>query len=133
MITILLQDDVGGLEVENAAGEWISAPPIPGTFVINLGEMVRVLTNGMYHANLHRVLNNHSGKDRFSVPTFFDPNYSTRSNARQHVCLKAANRISPRRLSAGISLKCTVKHTAWLPEGSRNDYLSLHQHFHRRH
>jgi isopenicillin N synthase-like dioxygenase len=75
MITILLQDDVGGLEVENAAGEWISAPPIPGTFVINLGEMVRVLTNGMYHANLHRVLNNHSGKDRFSVPTFFDPSY----------------------------------------------------------
>ncbi|HKT86368.1 MAG TPA: 2-oxoglutarate and iron-dependent oxygenase domain-containing protein [Novosphingobium sp.] len=75
MITILLQDDIGGLEVENAAGEWISAPPIPGTFVINLGEMVRVLTNGLYHANMHRVLNNHSGKDRFSVPTFFDPNY----------------------------------------------------------
>ncbi|ALJ12328.1 MULTISPECIES: isopenicillin N synthase family dioxygenase [Sphingomonadales] len=75
MITILLQDDVGGLEVENAAGEWIAAPAIPGTFVINLGEMVRVLTNGLYHANMHRVLNNHSGRDRFSVPTFFDPNY----------------------------------------------------------
>lgn len=75
MITILLQDDVGGLEVENATGEWISAPPIPGTFIINLGEMVRVLTNGMYHANMHRVLNNQSGRDRFSVPTFFDPNY----------------------------------------------------------
>lgn len=75
MITILLQDDVGGLEVENAAGEWIAAPPIPGTFVINLGEMVRVLTNGLYHANMHRVLNNHSGQDRFSVPTFFDPGY----------------------------------------------------------
>ena len=75
MITILLQDSVGGLEVENAAGEWISAPPIPGTFIINLGEMVRVLTNGLYHANMHRVLNNHSGRDRFSVPTFFDPNY----------------------------------------------------------
>ena len=37
--------------------------------------MVRVLTNGLYHANMHRVLNNHSGRDRFSVPTFFDPNY----------------------------------------------------------
>jgi isopenicillin N synthase-like dioxygenase len=75
MITILLQDDVGGLEVANAAGEWIAAPPIPGTFIINLGEMVRVLTNGLYHANMHRVLNNDSGRDRFSVPTFFDPNY----------------------------------------------------------
>jgi len=75
MITILLQDDIGGLEVENAAGEWIAAPPIPGTFVINLGEMVRILSNGLYHANMHRVLNNHSGRDRFSVPTFFDPSY----------------------------------------------------------
>ncbi|EXS71226.1 isopenicillin N synthase family dioxygenase [Sphingobium sp. Ant17] len=75
MITILLQDDVGGLEVENAAGEWIAAPPIPGTFIINLGEMVRLLTNGLYHANMHRVLNNQSGRDRYSVPTFFDPNY----------------------------------------------------------
>lgn len=75
MITILMQDDVGGLEVENAAGEWIAAPPIPGTFIINLGELVRVMTNGLYHANMHRVLNNHSGRDRFSVPFFFDPNY----------------------------------------------------------
>ncbi|WP_339561295.1 2OG-Fe(II) oxygenase family protein, partial [Pseudomonas sp. EA_65y_Pfl1_P113] len=75
MITILLQDNIGGLEVENAAGEWISAPPIPGAFIINLGEMVRILSNGLYHANMHRVLNNQSGVDRFSVPTFFDPGY----------------------------------------------------------
>jgi len=60
---------------KKAAVHGIAAPPIPGTFVINLGEMVRVLTNGLYHANMHRVLNNHSGRDRFSVPTFFDPNY----------------------------------------------------------
>mgnify|MGYP003648594698 CR=1 FL=1 len=75
MITILLQDDVGGLEVQNAAGDWISAPPIPETFVINLGEMVRILTNGLYHSNMPRVRNNHSGRDRYSVPTFFDPDY----------------------------------------------------------
>lgn len=75
MITILLQDSVGGLEVENSVGEWIAAPPIPGTFVVNLGEMVRVLTNGLYRSNMHRVRNNQSGVDRYSVPTFFDPNY----------------------------------------------------------
>lgn len=75
MITILLQDDIGGLEVENAAGEWVAAPPISETFVINLGEMVRIFSNGLYHANMHRVLNNAAGTDRFSIPTFFDPGY----------------------------------------------------------
>jgi isopenicillin N synthase-like dioxygenase len=74
-LTILLQDDVGGLEVRNADGEWIAAPPTPGTFIINLGEMVRVLTNGLYRANMHRVMNNLSGRSRFSAPHFFDPNY----------------------------------------------------------
>jgi isopenicillin N synthase-like dioxygenase len=99
MITILLQDDVGGLEVENAAGEWISAPPIPGTFVINLGEMVRVLTNGMYHANLHRVLNNHSGKDRFSVPHLLRPQLLLSGQACAATCLpEGASRITQRRL-----------------------------------
>lgn len=75
MLTILLQDDVGGLEIENARGEWIKAPYVPDAFIINLGEMVPVLTNGLYHSTPHRVLNNHSGRDRYSAPTFFDPNY----------------------------------------------------------
>lgn len=75
MLTILLQDDVGGLEVQNADGHWINAPCVPGTFIINLGEMVPVLTNGLYHSTPHRVMNNNSGRDRYSAPTFFDPNY----------------------------------------------------------
>jgi isopenicillin N synthase-like dioxygenase len=75
LITILLQDDVGGLEVENADGEWLSAPPIPGTFIVNLGELIRILTNGLYHSNMHRVLNNKSGRSRYSTPTFYDFNY----------------------------------------------------------
>lgn len=75
MLTMLLQDDVGGLEIENAAGEWIKAPYVPRAFIINLGEMMPVLTNGLYHSNPHRVLNNTSGRDRYSAPTFFDPNY----------------------------------------------------------
>ncbi|MDB5395661.1 MAG: penicillin synthase [Rhodospirillales bacterium] len=74
-ITMLLQDRVGGLEVQNAQGEWIRADPIPGTFIINLGDMIRRWTNDLYHSNRHRVLNNASGLDRYSVATFFNPNY----------------------------------------------------------
>ncbi|MFM0051513.1 isopenicillin N synthase family dioxygenase [Caballeronia grimmiae] len=75
MLTMLLQDDVGGLEVRNADGDWVRAPYIPGTFVVNLGDMVPLLTNGLYHSTMHRVLNKASDRDRYSVPTFFDPNY----------------------------------------------------------
>lgn len=74
-ITVLLQDDCGGLEVQNAAGDWIRAEPIPGTFVINLGDMVRRWTNDLYQSTMHRVLNNLSGRDRYSVAVFFNPDY----------------------------------------------------------
>ncbi|MEM6464212.1 MAG: 2-oxoglutarate and iron-dependent oxygenase domain-containing protein [Pseudomonadota bacterium] len=75
LLTLLLQDEVGGLEVRASDGEWISAPPIPGTYVINLGEMFPVITNDLYKATMHRVLNNHSSKTRYSCPTFCDPEY----------------------------------------------------------
>lgn len=75
LLTLLLQDDVGGLEVRNADGQWISAPPIKGAYIINLGEMFPVITNDRYKATMHRVLNNNSDKTRYSCPTFCDPEY----------------------------------------------------------
>lgn len=74
LITMLYQDEVGGLEVLNADGEWVRAPHIPGTFVVNLGDLVPKLTNGLYLSNTHRVLNT-TGVRRYSVPTFFDLDY----------------------------------------------------------
>ncbi|MFC0204633.1 isopenicillin N synthase family dioxygenase [Novosphingobium soli] len=71
-ITILLQDDMAGLEVRNADGDWILATPIPGSFVINVGQMVERFTGGLYKANLHRVRNNHAARARHSVATFFE-------------------------------------------------------------
>ena len=72
-ITILAQDDVGGLEVRNAAGDWIEALPGPGTFVINLGDLMARWTNGIYNSNMHRVKNNGGGRGRYSVPYFYGP------------------------------------------------------------
>ncbi|OZJ03339.1 hypothetical protein BZG36_04216, partial [Bifiguratus adelaidae] len=72
-LTILMQDDVGGLQVQSPQGEWIDATPIPNTFIINVGETFERATQRCFKATTHRVLNNSSGKDRISVPVFFNP------------------------------------------------------------
>jgi len=76
-LTILAQDAVGGLQLLNAAGDWVEAPPLPGTFVINLGDQMARWTNGRFAATKHRVINA-SGRERYSLPFFFDPNFDTR-------------------------------------------------------
>ena len=54
-LTILLQDNIGGLEIKNSNNEWFSAPIIPGTFLINIGHMIQRWTNDYYRATIHRV------------------------------------------------------------------------------
>ena len=76
LLTILHQDEVGGLEVKSR-GEWIAAPPVEGTFVCNLGDMLDRITGGFYRSTPHRVLNR-SGRSRFSYPFFFDPGWDAR-------------------------------------------------------
>lgn len=76
LLTILKQDDTGGLQVKTAAG-WTEAPPIENTFVCNIGDMLERLTGGLYISTPHRVLNT-SGKERYSFPLFFDPGFNTR-------------------------------------------------------
>ena len=71
MITLLAQDQIGGLELRTRTGEWISAPSIDGTLVINLGDLLRRWTNDIYVSNLHRVVNR-AGQERYSIPTFFN-------------------------------------------------------------
>jgi isopenicillin N synthase-like dioxygenase len=72
-ITLISQDTIGGLQVQLFDGTWADVPPKPGTLVVNLGEMSSALTGGLFVATTHRVLNNASGKTRYSIPFFLAP------------------------------------------------------------
>lgn len=74
LLTLLYQDSIGGLEVHTPEG-WVDAPPLPGTFVCNLGDMLDRMTRGLYRSTPHRVRLNTTGRDRISVPLFFDPDF----------------------------------------------------------
>jgi isopenicillin N synthase-like dioxygenase len=76
LLTLLAQDDVGGLEVKTERG-WIAAPPIDGALVVNIGDMLDRLTGGLYRSTPHRV-SNQSGRGRLSMPFFFDPAFDAR-------------------------------------------------------
>ncbi|MDF9904908.1 UNVERIFIED_ORG: isopenicillin N synthase-like dioxygenase [Pseudomonas reinekei] len=76
-ITLLYQDAAGGLQVRNVKGEWIGAPPIDGTFVVNLGDMMARWSNDRYLSTPHRVISP-LGVDRYSMPFFAEPHPDTR-------------------------------------------------------
>jgi len=73
LLTLMAQDHWGGLEVRTDAG-WIDAPPIEGTLVCNIGDMLERLTGGRFVSAPHRVLNV-SGQERLSFPLFYDPDF----------------------------------------------------------
>ncbi|KAG2329453.1 hypothetical protein Bca4012_020983 [Brassica carinata] len=75
LLTLVNQDDdKTALQVRNLGGEWISAIPIPGSFVCNIGDMLKILSNGVYESTLHRVINN-SPLYRVCVAFFYETNF----------------------------------------------------------
>jgi isopenicillin N synthase-like dioxygenase len=76
IVTILWQDSLGGLEVMGKDGQWISATPLRGSYVINIGELMKRWTNGRFKATVHRVVHLQD-KARYSMPLFCNPNFRT--------------------------------------------------------
>ena len=72
----LLHATQPGLEVLNGAGQWIDAPPLPGAFIVNIGDMFEILTNGGFIATSHRVRKVKA--ERYSFPLFFTLDYHTK-------------------------------------------------------
>lgn len=76
IVTILYQDNSGGLQVMGKDGTWLDAPPVPGAFVINIGELMKRWTNGRFQATVHQVVH-FQNKPRYSLALFANPNYDT--------------------------------------------------------
>ena len=76
-VTILLQDKVAGLQVAGEDG-WIDAPPVAGTFVVNIGEILEIASGGYLRANVHRVVSPPAGGDRLSVAFFLGAHFDAR-------------------------------------------------------
>lgn len=93
-ITLLAQDDLSGLEVCGVNGSWVAADPMPGAFVVNLGDLMMRWTNGGYASNLHRMRNNHGTADRHSLAF-----YSPRSDAVIEPIPSCVDAENPRRFA----------------------------------
>jgi len=78
LVTLTLQDDVGGLEVQRPSGEWVAVPPVRGAWLVNVGELLQFVTGGRLLATPHRVVNPSASRSRFSIPVFLNPSLPTR-------------------------------------------------------
>ncbi len=85
VLTLLRQDNIGGLQVQGLNGQWVDAPPIPDTLIINVGDLLERWTNHYYRSTPHRVINR-SGQERLSLVIAYDPAFETLIDA--HPLLK---------------------------------------------
>ncbi|MEO1400097.1 MAG: 2OG-Fe(II) oxygenase family protein [Cyanobacteria bacterium J06635_1] len=76
-ITLLFQQAIGGLEVRNAQGDWLAAPPISDTVLVNIGDLLQRWTNDVLRSTSHRVRLTHHQVPRYSMALFCDPDPET--------------------------------------------------------
>jgi isopenicillin N synthase-like dioxygenase len=87
-ITLLAQDGLGGLEVYSRDGEWLRAPRVADSFVVNIGDLMACWTNDRFTSTAHRVVNR-SGRDRYSIPMFFNPEFDTVAECLPTCCTES--------------------------------------------
>ncbi|EGN98192.1 hypothetical protein SERLA73DRAFT_183109 [Serpula lacrymans var. lacrymans S7.3] len=105
--TILWQDQVQALQVMNAEGKWIDATPIPGTFVLNLGDQFARWTNDVFKSTVHRAINA-SGTERYSIPLFFGSDYDVKLEPIQS-CVSTENPPKYEVVTAGEYVKSRLE------------------------
>jgi isopenicillin N synthase-like dioxygenase len=123
MFSILAQDDVGGLEVRAADGGWLQVPSRPGLFVVNIGNLMARWTNDRYASTEHRVFNR-SGRERYSAPFFYRPDFDTVITCLP-TCQDAARpaRHEPFDFGASISMRVRSDWVGSAPDkGAAQDY-----------
>ena len=101
-LTVLLQDSSGGLQVRAKSGKWIEAPPVPGTLVCNIGDLLARWSNNRFASTVHRVINR-SKRARYSIPVFFDPHTDTIIDPVDFGVHAAESRYPPVRAGAYIA------------------------------
>ena len=94
-LTILAQDDVGGLQVRRVDGSWIDAPYRPGSFVVNIGDAMARWSNDVFNSTPHRVVSPAGGRDRYAIAYFFDPNLDAEIRCLPAFCRDAPARHAP--------------------------------------
>ena len=72
-VTLTMQDDTGGLEVQRPDGRWVPVPPTPGAWLVNIGELLQYATRNTFLATPHRVVNPSRVRSRHSIPVFLNP------------------------------------------------------------
>ncbi len=94
-LTFLLQDEQRGLQVEVTPGNWVDAAPKPGAFVVNIGELLELATNGYLRATVHRVLSPPEGQERISIAFFLGAQLDTQVPIYQLPDALAAEALGP--------------------------------------